>query len=90
MDRGAIESLHKKDQLRWSQEQGLSFQAMTEAPLRFKPTYKFDENSDVYDSGPKQRVPSWTDRILFRPGRGISCTAYDADFSLRTSDHRPV
>ena len=47
-------------------------------------------NSDVYDTGPKQRVPAWTDRILYVEKQGFTCIAYDADFSLRTSDHRPV
>ena len=57
--------------------------------MNFKPTYKFDVHSDVYDSGLKKRIPAWTDRILYAP-TGIKCMAYDADFSLRTSDHRPV
>lgn len=57
--------------------------------LHFKPTYKFDIDSDVYDSGRKKRVPAWTDRILFVE-RGMTCLGYDADFALRSSDHRPV
>jgi hypothetical protein len=87
---GHIEKLLKQDQLRWSQDRGLSFQALQEPPLRFKPTYKFDKGSDEYDSGPKQRIPAWTDRILYRPAMGLRCSRYDADFALRTSDHRPV
>jgi hypothetical protein len=60
-----------------------------EPSLNFKPTYKFDLNSDLYDTGKKKRIPAWTDRILFVE-RGMKCDAYHADFSLRTSDHRPV
>ena len=38
-----------------------------EAFLGFMPTYKFDANySNQYDTSPKARVPSWTDRILWR------------------------
>lgn len=61
-----------------------------EPPLNFRPTYKFDLNSDVYDSGPKSRVPSWTDRILYVPNSQVQCLAYNSDTSIRTSDHRPV
>jgi hypothetical protein len=24
-------------------------------------------NADRYDTGPKRRVPAWTDRVLFKP-----------------------
>jgi len=37
-----------------------------EGDIDFPPTYKFDVGSDVYDTSDKQRVPSWTDRILCR------------------------
>ncbi|CAK0869306.1 unnamed protein product [Prorocentrum cordatum] len=33
-----------------------------EAIINFPPTYKFDVNTDNYDTSAKQRVPSWTDR----------------------------
>lgn len=42
------------------------FQGFIEGPLHFRPTYKFDHQSDTYDSGKKKRVPAWTDRILFK------------------------
>lgn len=62
---------------------------MAEPPLNFKPTYKLDIDSDVYDTGSKQRIPAWADRVLFVP-RGLSCIAYASDPTLRLSDHRPV
>ena len=62
---------------------------IAEPPLNFRPTYKFDFDSDVYDSSSKQRIPAWADRILYVP-RGLECLAYNSDVSLRTSDHRPV
>jgi phosphatidylinositol-bisphosphatase len=61
----------------------------TEPPLNFRPTYKLDIGRDTYDSGPKKRIPAWTDRILHTE-KGLTCTAYDSDTSLKTSDHRPV
>jgi hypothetical protein len=57
--------------------------------VNFYPTYKLDIGSDGYDSGPKKRIPSWTDRILFKP-TGTKCLAYDSVPDIRTSDHRPV
>lgn len=61
-----------------------------EAPLNFKPTYKYDVGTDVYDTSSKGRIPSWTDRILYVPRPGVQCLAYNADESVKTSDHRPV
>ncbi|NXA79547.1 INP5K phosphatase, partial [Thryothorus ludovicianus] len=37
-----------------------------EGPLLFKPTYKFDLYSEVYDTSEKKRKPAWTDRILWK------------------------
>jgi hypothetical protein len=44
-----------------------------------------------YDTSPKQRVPSWTDRILFRPhDRRMALLKYDSLMAVAESDHRPV
>ncbi len=50
-----------------------------------------DIASNEYDTGPKKRIPAWTDRILYvdRPDL-IRCVAYNADMGITTSDHRPV
>ena len=81
--------LIENDQLKWAMKQGSVLKEFVEAPLNFRPTFKFDRGSDSYDTSSKQRVPSWTDRILYVP-RGLQCIAYDSDMSLKTSDHRPV
>jgi len=31
----------------------------SEAPISFEPTYKFDKNSNIYDTSKKNRTPSW-------------------------------
>ncbi|CAN0276180.1 unnamed protein product, partial [Ectocarpus sp. 12 AP-2014] len=41
------------------------FSGYSEGPLNFRPTYKFDSGTDTYDTSSKQRVPAWTDRILY-------------------------
>ena len=63
---------------------------VSEGPLNFKPTYKYDLGTADYDTSSKGRIPSWTDRILFVPRQGVQCLAYNSDDSIRTSDHRPV
>jgi hypothetical protein len=63
------------DQLSRARSEGLAFQGLTEGAISFPPTYKYDkvapaggdENLDVFDTSPKQRVPSWTDRVLYKP-----------------------
>ena len=57
------------DQLRIEMKKGAVFPGFEEGPLHFAPTYKFDANSDAYDSSKKQRIPAWTDRILFKAVR---------------------
>ena len=62
-----------------------------EPPLNFRPTYKLDVGTDnTYDTGPKNRIPAWTDRILYVEAACLQCLAYNADFSINTSDHKPV
>lgn len=68
------------------------FQGYQEGRINFKPTYKFDLETDNYDTSSKFRIPSYTDRILFhcKKKHDISCTHYDAVMNLKKSDHRPV
>ncbi|KAI3482523.1 hypothetical protein L1887_54828 [Cichorium endivia] len=57
--------LHRYDQLESLRTSGALFDDFLEAPLTFAPTYKFDLNTDRYDTSDKQRIPAWTDRILW-------------------------
>lgn len=70
------------------QRSRLAFEGFQEAPIRFKPTYKYDNNSQQYDSSEKNRSPAWTDRVLVR-GKAARIILYDRA-ELLTSDHRPV
>uniref|UniRef100_A0A7N8WQE0 Inositol polyphosphate-5-phosphatase K n=1 Tax=Mastacembelus armatus TaxID=205130 RepID=A0A7N8WQE0_9TELE len=58
--------LWSKDQLIMMKKKEQMLQEFEEGPLDFQPTYKFDLNSDSYDSSGKKRKPAWTDRILWR------------------------
>ncbi|GAA5932015.1 uncharacterized protein JCM15063_001101 [Sporobolomyces koalae] len=88
----AHERLAAYDQLHIQKQHGLAFSDFEEAPLDFPPTYKFDRGTNVYDSSEKQRVPSWTDRVLWLSlKRGeISATSYESHPDCSISDHKPV
>ncbi|VDK88571.1 unnamed protein product [Dibothriocephalus latus] len=72
--------------------EGKIFEGFEEGDIGFLPTFKFDINSDAYDTSEKQRVPSYTDRILYRSKKkeDVKCLAYDSISHVRCSDHRPV
>ncbi len=60
-----------------------------EGPLTFRPTFKYDDgDQDIYDTSSKRRVPSWTDRILFKQ-ENCNLKYYNRR-ECRFSDHRPV
>lgn len=86
--------LRCNDQLQLEMHKGTVFANFQEGPLHFKPTYKFDKYCNTYDSGPKQRIPSWTDRVLYlskanRP-QDVELLSYRSHMNFQTSDHRPV
>lgn len=64
----AMREIFEHDQLHKERSRGRSFAFYTEDPVEFLPTYKYDKNSDMYDSSPKMRSPAWTDRILYHNG----------------------
>ena len=50
-----------------------------EEQITFLPTFKYDKNSDEYDTSKKQRTPSYTDRILYsiNEGKVSGASKYD-------------
>jgi hypothetical protein len=80
--------LYENDQLNLGMIAGETFRYYNEGQINFPPTYKFDNGTDTYDTSEKQRIPAWTDRILYR-GQGIKQLEYNSA-DLRMSDHRPV
>ena len=78
------------DQLTMLMRFNRAFSGFAEGPLNFFPTYKFDHDSDHYDSSQRRRVPSWTDRILFKSDVNTQVLSYCSMPDIRTSDHRPV
>lgn len=90
------------DQLINERRGGTVLNYFLEAPIKFKPTYKFDvkknnnanaTNEHMYDTSAKQRVPSWTDRILFRSNNNnnnIKKFEYIIDPSLAMHNDNPL
>lgn len=69
INKNDVPFLLQKDQLSQSRLNDSVLNRLKEPVIPFLPTYKFDENSDVYDTSEKHRVPSYTDRVLIRRGR---------------------
>lgn len=101
IDENKLDILLENDQLKKSQADGKVFSKYVEGEIKFEPTYKFDAYSDVYDTSEKQRIPAWTDRILYCKlyPTNVNETGEQLDYGqiefygraeLRTSDHRPV
>lgn len=86
IDRGEIGELLQYDQLNLVKGETEVLKSYIEAEIRFKPTYKYDKNSDEYDTSKKMRVPAWCDRILCEGARVQGYRRCE----IRYSDHRPV
>lgn len=85
----AWHDLLKHDQLFRSMTEGRSFPGFAEGKITFAPTFKFDKDTGDYDTSHKQRIPAWTDRILFK-AEGTRVLSYRSVPSAQHSDHRPV
>lgn len=86
-----LSKLLERDQIMVSRRRvsGFRLSPFTELPITFAPTYKYDVNSDEYDSSEKKRSPAWCDRILYRGPGKIKQVEYRRH-EVRVSDHRPV
>lgn len=87
---GNLQPLIMADQLIDAMHANDAFSSYQEGDLTFPPTYRYDLHSDNYDTSEKQRIPAWTDRILYRGlPMYLRLTSYSRA-ELRGSDHRPV
>jgi hypothetical protein len=83
----------ESDQLKEQLELGIIFSAFKEGEINFAPTYKYDNESTVYDTrcisiyfSEKARAPAYTDRILYKGDMRL--IEYGRGEQLM-SDHRP-
>mmetsp|Transcript_10744 Transcript_10744/g.27151 ORF Transcript_10744/g.27151 Transcript_10744/m.27151 type:complete len:284 (+) Transcript_10744:1274-2125(+) len=89
-DSESVENLLQHDQLIHSMAEGRAFPKFGEGKITFMPTFKYDKESSQFDTSHKQRIPAWTDRILFQPSHGIRVLDYQSVPDAQSSDHRPV
>jgi len=97
LERGMLDVMRANDQLQIERSAGRAFAGWSEGTLAFPPTYKVDRGTvDTYDTSKKQRVPSWTDRVMWRTvtGGAVTCPkgadVYTSVKGILTSDHLPV
>jgi phosphatidylinositol-bisphosphatase len=83
-------TLLQYDQLLQSKNSSDVLEKYQEGAITFLPTYKYDAFSNTYDTSSKQRVPSWTDRILWSCNFGIVKQLFYSRREYKESDHRPV
>ena len=85
-------SFFSRDQLHKALEGKTELPGMTELQPTFFPTYKFDPNTDNYDTSEKQRIPSWCDRIIYNDNEFMKSAkkSFESIMSLKQSDHKPV
>ena len=48
---------------------GRAFEGFSEGDISFLPTYKYDPGTNTFDTSHKQRIPAYTDRVLFKSRR---------------------
>lgn len=84
---GYLDDIFNFDQLVHELNAGLILDGFKEPRITFRPTYKYDNGTENYDTSDKARTPSWTDRILYK---GNATPYYYSDCKVLTSDHRPV
>lgn len=81
--------LLKHDQLQSINSNSVLY-SLQEGSINFPPTYKYDPGTTLFDTSDKQRVPSYCDRILYKPSQALEQLSYSMYADICSSDHRPV
>ena len=96
--------LSLRAQLQNAMDSGAAFAGYEEGPLLFRPTYRYDVGTDIYDTSEKMRIPAWTGMLSSCPqhlegpepfidrilyrGPALDLAVYSRS-ELVGSDHRP-
>lgn len=91
--KGILDELLQHDQLNIERAAGRVFQGFQEGKITFKPTYKYQPNTDLYEErqDKKLRAPAWCDRILWMaqtPAHVSQLNYLRSEINI--SDHKPV
>ena len=93
-EKGHLEELKELDQLNVERAQGRAFKDFEEGELNFRPTYKYQPGTDVYEQRPdkKLRAPAWCDRILWlaQEPTHVQQLSYGRSETPNISDHKAV
>lgn len=92
IEQGLINVMLNHDQLGLLLEKGKVMKGFKEGAITFAPTFKLNAGTDTYTLKKSSRVPSYTDRILYKcKDEGtLKQLSYDSNNLLKCSDHRPV
>ncbi|CDW75781.1 inositol polyphosphate phosphatase [Stylonychia lemnae] len=85
--------LWQYDQLLVAKQSDPILMGYSEGELNFNPTYKYDDDCDVYDTSKKQRIPAWCDRVLYQKPHNAHSYIQLMHYGRKESyfsDHRPV
>lgn len=83
-------TLIQNDQLIIEKAKNEAFQIFDEAEINFPCTFRYNVGTDIFDTSEKKRVPSYTDRILWKKNDAIKNLNYTSFNEVRLSDHKPV
>lgn len=93
-EKGVLDELRTLDQLNVERAAGRVFEGFEEAPLHFRPTYKYQPGTHMYEQRPdkKLRAPAWCDRILWmaQEPQFVQQLTYNRSEMPNCSDHKPV
>jgi hypothetical protein len=92
IEAGDLSQLYDHDEMQQGLEDGDFLVGFGTLKCMFPPTFKVERRPELVYTN--QRIPSWTDRILFCSSPGLEGrleqTAYEACIGFATSDHKPI
>ncbi|KAL0491167.1 inositol polyphosphate 5-phosphatase [Acrasis kona] len=93
IDKHDLNYLYRNDQLQLEMKNMGAFWEFKEPAINFLPTYRFETGTEIYDQSEKKRIPSYTDRILYRCDdavANVNCLEYKCGHTTFISDHKYV